>query len=447
MKVLSVNSIAAPNSGLSLANGVITVTLTAPASPAPQAGQLVSIFGTTSVPDWAPNWQPNENYYLHAVIVDSNSNRQMCIQAGVSGAAQPAWATAIGATTSDGTVTWIVIDDDISWSFDGEFHIAQVISASQFKVTAASQFTYYNPLGNASGGNGTAVIMVKPEPILELHNVKPSPAGLIYETTLADQPGVFVVTLQDNSAILNNLWNALANPNQLSNPQLFKIYVRLIDTQSYYGVQFNGLYPVLAVLGPNSFAVSPPGAQYLPNDYGGGGICEILASLSTMTMPGFLDTSDAMVASGVYAADDTMVEVSYSSKFAAIRDEVFDMGYYRDGDQVPAPVSPVDGYQYSLNECGFDAILSSSNPVSGNSSRDGFGPFTPGTKNFPNLAPQVGNFLVVPYQLYVDPQGKVTISMYTNNGISVQGAVRVICTATRQSLPTTLPVNPLPAPP
>lgn len=51
-------------------------------------------------------WQAGHAYALGAQILDANGNVQQCTVAGASGASVPSWSRTIGATTSDGTVTW-----------------------------------------------------------------------------------------------------------------------------------------------------------------------------------------------------------------------------------------------------------------------------------------------------------------------------------------------------
>jgi hypothetical protein len=193
------------------------------------------------------------------------------------------------------------VESGVSWNFDGMYHITSVSSQSDFYVTSSSLFTYFNPTQIANGGHGQCTVLTAPEPIAEIHNITASPNGILFETTVAYSQGGFVVTLQDNSPILTTRWNQIQNPNQLSAPVLSQLYVRLIDTQSYYGTQFNGLYQIAAVLGPNQFEVLPKYTQFLPNDYGGGGLCEILATLSMATPAGFVDTSDAALMSSPVA--------------------------------------------------------------------------------------------------------------------------------------------------
>jgi hypothetical protein len=51
-------------------------------------------------------WVTVTAYAIGTIIVDSNFNLQEVTTAGTSGATAPAWASTIGATTTDGTVTW-----------------------------------------------------------------------------------------------------------------------------------------------------------------------------------------------------------------------------------------------------------------------------------------------------------------------------------------------------
>jgi hypothetical protein len=56
-----------------------------------------------------PAWAASHAYSVGNLIVDSNNNIQRCTTAGTSGTAAPTWATAINATTTDGTVTWTLV--------------------------------------------------------------------------------------------------------------------------------------------------------------------------------------------------------------------------------------------------------------------------------------------------------------------------------------------------
>ena len=53
------------------------------------------------------SWFPNAALSLGKVIIDRNGNAQQVTTAGTTGSSQPTWATTAGASTTDGTVSWI----------------------------------------------------------------------------------------------------------------------------------------------------------------------------------------------------------------------------------------------------------------------------------------------------------------------------------------------------
>jgi hypothetical protein len=54
-------------------------------------------------------WQSNTYYSLPGVVIDTNGNLQQVIVKGKSASTAPTWATSVGLTTTDGTVTWKMI--------------------------------------------------------------------------------------------------------------------------------------------------------------------------------------------------------------------------------------------------------------------------------------------------------------------------------------------------
>jgi phage tail sheath protein FI len=102
-------------------NGNIEV-VTVAGSSGPTAPAWPTVVGTTTVDGtvtWKliptgtgslfPAWSSTEPYAVGAKILDSNGNLQRVTVAGTSGTAPPAWNTTIGATTTDGTVTWALV--------------------------------------------------------------------------------------------------------------------------------------------------------------------------------------------------------------------------------------------------------------------------------------------------------------------------------------------------
>ncbi len=56
-----------------------------------------------------PAWAGSTAWTAGNLIVDANGNIQRCTTAGTSGSTAPTWATALGATTSDGTLVWTLV--------------------------------------------------------------------------------------------------------------------------------------------------------------------------------------------------------------------------------------------------------------------------------------------------------------------------------------------------
>jgi len=55
------------------------------------------------------NWAASHAYTVGNLIIDANGNTQRCTTAGTSGSSAPTWATAVGNTTTDDTVTWTLV--------------------------------------------------------------------------------------------------------------------------------------------------------------------------------------------------------------------------------------------------------------------------------------------------------------------------------------------------
>jgi hypothetical protein len=91
----------------------------------------------------------------------------------------------------------------------------------------------------------------------------------------------------------------------------------------------------------------------------------ISGGLILNTQPGFNDQPDASLAAGQYALGSQMAKISGNAALGMCRMEFF-TAVYSNGETVPAPISPVDGYQYSYNELTFIwGIYSSANPSTG----------------------------------------------------------------------------------
>ena len=62
--------------------------------------------GDTSAKIVFPGWNASTKYSVGTYILDSNGNTQQVTTGGTSGSSVPSWATTVGNTTSDNTVTW-----------------------------------------------------------------------------------------------------------------------------------------------------------------------------------------------------------------------------------------------------------------------------------------------------------------------------------------------------
>src|SRR5579875_233055 len=146
-----------------------------------------------------------------------------------------------------------------------------------------------------------------------------------------------------------------------------------------------------------------------------------MSQLTFTAIPGFFDLADSAIAGNQPLTDDSLQKISHNAKFAAVRCEVIFMGFYANGNTVPAPVSPVDGYVYSRAECVFIPV------------------FVSGQASFPALANAdnyQGSLVAAPYELDInDATGIVTCSVYgSSNGAQNQGTVKVYAVCQRSSV-------------
>lgn len=71
--------------------------------------------------------------------------------------------------------------------------------------------------------------------------------------------------------------------------------------------------------------------------------------LSFDHIPGFSDMSDATLAAEQLSLGRKVASISENAAFGMVRLECFS-GYFKDGDSVPLPKSPIDGYDYQRDE-------------------------------------------------------------------------------------------------
>ena len=91
----------------------------------------------------------------------------------------------------------------------------------------------------------------------------------------------------------------------------------------------------------------------------------ISGGLVLNTQPGFNDQPDSSLVAGEYALGLQMAKISGNAALGMCRMEVFS-GYFQNGQNAAGPwISPVDGYQYSIDELIFIwGIASTANPQS-----------------------------------------------------------------------------------
>ncbi|HLI03141.1 MAG TPA: hypothetical protein VFC10_07490 [Terriglobia bacterium] len=81
-----------------------------------------------------------------------------------------------------------------------------------------------------------------------------------------------------------------------------------------------------------------------------------MSQLTFSSIPGFFDIQDSAIAAGQPLTDDSIQKISHNAKAGAVRNERIYMGFFKNGDVVPVPTSPVDGYQYSRSEVQYDFV-------------------------------------------------------------------------------------------
>jgi hypothetical protein len=84
-----------------------------------------------------------------------------------------------------------------------------------------------------------------------------------------------------------------------------------------------------------------------------------MAQLTWATVPGAVDIPDSNLAADQPVTDYALTKISNNAKFAAVRPETF-YGWYKNGESVALPTSPVDGYHYTRVELEYEIAASCS---------------------------------------------------------------------------------------
>lgn len=86
-----------------------------------------------------------------------------------------------------------------------------------------------------------------------------------------------------------------------------------------------------------------------------------MSQLTFSSVPGFFDLSDATLAANQPVTAYKLTKINQNAKFAAVRVETF-YGWFKHGETVGLPTSPVDGYTYSREELEYDIAGWSTRP-------------------------------------------------------------------------------------
>jgi len=113
----------------------------------PPTGVLQPIVGASNIA-----WQPNTYYSLPGVVVDTNGNLQQVIGIGVSDSTAPTWATSVGLTTIDGTVTWKMIQtaSSLVWQPNTAYTPTLQFSLTSVAASIGSTAVYTGAITNGA---------------------------------------------------------------------------------------------------------------------------------------------------------------------------------------------------------------------------------------------------------------------------------------------------------
>jgi hypothetical protein len=109
---------------------------------------------TTSLgPAFAANWAENTFYSIASVIIDTNGNLQQVTTAGKSNGSAPTWATSVSNTTTDGTVTWTMVQTAAQLVWQSHFAYKPPVVLTSVASPLAGSVVY---TGVITGGDANA---------------------------------------------------------------------------------------------------------------------------------------------------------------------------------------------------------------------------------------------------------------------------------------------------
>lgn len=153
--------------------------------------------------------------------------------------------------------------------------------------------------------------------------------------------------------------------------------------------------------------------------------------LQISSIPGCQDLADDTIEAYKYLRDDSLVKISHNAKFAAVRSERIFMGYFKHGDVIGVPYSPVDGYKYSRAEVLYDfALYSTRSPDTS---------FVSGQATVPTIFKSQSDNIYWFRSDVDDTSGQATIEVsYFRNGgqevVTHDGVIKVYANCQRQSV-------------
>lgn len=99
------------------------------------------------------NWAANTFYSIASVVIDSNGNLQQVTTAGTSGSGAPTWATVVGNTTTDNTVTWTMVQTAAQLVWQPSYTYVRPVTLTSVATAIAGSAVYS---GIITGGDASA---------------------------------------------------------------------------------------------------------------------------------------------------------------------------------------------------------------------------------------------------------------------------------------------------
>jgi hypothetical protein len=161
-----------------------------------------------------------------------------------------------------------------------------------------------------------------------------------------------------------------------------------------------------------------------------------MSQLTFATIPQPTDVPDADFAVGNPLLAQLLQQVNDNARTAAVRPEEIYLGWYKNGDSLPLPISPVDGYAYQRAEVRYKkAAWSTQPPIN----------FTSGQKLRPALGPSQGLKIDWWYFDIDDLLGQVMCNVYYESanpgypgggasGLTGDGCIKVLAVCARMSV-------------